>query len=151
MKSPLMVLLIVILGSLSFPADRNVEEQNVYSFRSSLDQAASFRRLANWVEKNYAYSYCLYSWEGDDRVIHVRQGIGAQPLTDAEGYRKYSYSLDIRISGRDIVLQYRNLNPLKDYRQRAAFRGLNPRNGRDLEWIRRDLEMLSIDIEELMQ
>jgi len=151
MKSPLMVLVIVILGSLSFPSDRNMEEQNTYRFRSSLDQAASFRRLSSWVEKNYAYSYCLYSWEGDDRIIHIRQGIGARLQEDHEGYRKYSYSLDIRISGRNIILQYRNINPLKDYRQRTAFRGLNPRNGQDWEWIIQDLERLSRDMEELMQ
>lgn len=151
MKSPLLVFIIVILGSLSFPANKDPNSISEYRFRSTLDQSASFRRLSTWVEKNYPYSYCLYSWEEEDRLIHIRQGIGAQPLAGEEGYRKYSYSLDIRISGKDITLQYRNLEPLADYRQRVGFPGLNPRNGRDLEWIRKDLEELSLDIEELMQ
>jgi len=149
MKSPLFVLIIVVLGSLSFPADQPDVPELQHQFYTSLEQEAAFRRLSAWIEEHYAYSHCEYLWEQEDRLIQVRQGIGAVALKD-EGFRKFSYNMNIRISPKEITLEYANLKPIKDYRNRVAYAGLSPQRGDELEWMQHNLQELSYIIENLM-
>jgi hypothetical protein len=62
MKSTIYILLLVVMGSLSFSHEPNGNSLWEYNIESSLEQQNTYERLALWVEEIFPYSQKQYSW-----------------------------------------------------------------------------------------
>lgn len=145
MKSPLFVLVIVILGSLSFPMEQESSLTWEYPIQSGLECERAFNRLYPWIEEQYAYSHRQYYWEGENRIVAVRRGISA--YEDSRGRRvRYGYSMDIRIEEGQVLVSFKDVQPLDP-------RGFSKRNWNSLEQeaLRQDLVSIGQALASLFQ
>lgn len=143
MKSPLFVLVIIILGSLSFPMEQSNVESWEYRVQSDLESERAFNRLYPWVEDQYNYSHRQYHWEGEDRIISVRRGISA--YEDSRGRRiRYGYTMDIRIQHGELQLSFSDVEPIE-----SSLLGSRRRGELQQEALRQDLMRISQGVESL--
>lgn len=150
MRSPLFVMIALILGGLTFPKGQPEIHHWEYPISTHLNQEEAFQRLAPWVENHYLYSHREYMWDGDSRVIAVRQGIGMAEGRDNR-LIQYRYTMNIRVENRQIELLFIDLEPLEAVQGGMKLNRFRRNRSEEYRWIQQDLLTLGEDLEGLLE
>lgn len=150
MRSPIFAVIALILGGLTFPKGQPEIHHWEYPIPTQLNQEEAFQRLAPWIEDHYLYSHREYLWDGESRVIAVRQGVGM-----AEGREdrliQYRYTMNIRVENRQIELLFLDMEPLAALQDGVKLNRFHRNRNDEYRWIQQDLLALGENLEGLLE
>ncbi|MDA3851715.1 MAG: hypothetical protein PF447_10625 [Spirochaetaceae bacterium] len=150
MKSTIYILLLVVMGSLSFSHEPNGNSLWEYNIESSLEQQNTYERLALWVEEIFPYSQKQYSWSQGNPVITIDQALSVIPQNENRPSMRYSYNLIIEVVDQQVLLTYSQVTPFSTEATALFIPGRRKLKG-PWEDIRQDLLTQSRYMKELLE